>query len=46
MAYKGQRVLNAGEARRVFLKKTLGTKNPKEANAATPHVMAEFSLVG
>jgi hypothetical protein len=30
MAYKGQRVLNAGEARRVFLKKSLGTKNPKE----------------
>jgi hypothetical protein len=44
MAYKRQRVLNAGEARRVFLKKSLGIKNPKEANAAAPHVMVEFSL--
>jgi hypothetical protein len=39
------RVLNAGETRRVFLKKSLGTKNTREANAAAPHVLAEFNRI-
>lgn len=37
------RVLSFGETRRVFLKKSLGTKNLKDAKAAAPHVLAEFN---
>lgn len=37
------RVLNSDEARRVFLKKSLGTKNLKEAKAATPLIVADFN---
>jgi integrase len=39
------RVLNAGGPRRVFLKKSLGTKNLKEAKAAAPLVVADFNRV-
>src|ERR1700740_1945940 len=39
------RVLDADEPRRVFLKKSLGTKNPKEAKAAAPHVLADFGRI-
>src|ERR1700751_4002213 len=38
------RVLNTGE-RRVFLKKSLGTKSPKEAKAAAPHVLVDFNRI-
>lgn len=38
------RVLNRGE-RRVFLKKSLGTKSLKEAKAAAPHVLADFNRI-
>jgi hypothetical protein len=38
------RVLNTGE-RRVFLKKSLGTKSLKEAKAAAPHVLADFNRI-
>lgn len=37
------RVLNDDKSRRVFLKKSLGTKNLKEANAAAVHVLADFN---
>jgi integrase len=37
------RVLNSDETRRVFLKKSLGTKSLKEAKAAAPHVLADFN---
>ncbi|MGY8678572.1 hypothetical protein Q2941_12290 [Bradyrhizobium sp. UFLA05-153] len=36
------RVLNADEPRRVFLKKSLGTKSLKAANVAATHVLADF----
>jgi hypothetical protein len=36
-------VLNDDKSRRVFLKKSLGTKNLKEANAAAVHVLADFN---
>ena len=39
------RILNADEPRRVFLKKSLGTKDPKVANAAAPHVLADFNRI-
>jgi integrase len=39
------RVLNADEPRRVYLKKSLGTKNLKEAKAAAPQVVADFNRV-
>ena len=39
------RVLDADEPRRVFLKKSLGTKNLKEAKAATPQVVADFNRI-
>ncbi|WP_024509686.1 site-specific integrase [Bradyrhizobium sp. ARR65] len=39
------RVLDADEPRRVFLKKSLGTKNLKDAKAAAPHVLAEFGRI-
>ncbi|WP_316189713.1 site-specific integrase [Bradyrhizobium sp. SZCCHNS1054] len=39
------RVIDAGETRRVFLKKSLGTKNLKEAKAAAPHVLADFGRI-
>lgn len=39
------RVLDADEPRRVFLKKSLGTKNLKEATAAAPHVLAGFGRI-
>ena len=38
------RVLNTGE-RRVFLKKSLGTKSLKEAKAAAPHILADFNRI-
>lgn len=38
-------VLNSDGPRRVFLKKSLGTKNLKEAKAAAPHVLADFSRI-
>jgi integrase len=38
------RVLNTGE-RRVFLKKSLGTKSLKEAKVAAPHVLADFNRI-
>jgi integrase len=38
-------VLNDDAQRRVFLKKSLGTKNLKEANAAAPLVIAGFNRV-
>jgi hypothetical protein len=38
------RVLNTGE-RRVFLKKSLGTKSLKEAKASAPHVLADFNRI-
>jgi integrase len=38
------RVLNKGE-RRVFLKKSLGTKTLREAKAAAPHVLADFNRI-
>jgi integrase len=38
-------VLDADEPRRVFLKKSLGTKSLKEAKAAAPHVMADFNRI-
>jgi hypothetical protein len=37
------RVLNDDKSRRVFLKKSLGTKSLKEANAAAVHVLADFN---
>ena len=39
------RVLGADETRRVFLKKSLGTKNLKEAKAAAPHVLTDFGRI-
>jgi hypothetical protein len=39
------RVLGTDKARRVFLKKSLGTKNRKEAQAAAPHVLADFGRI-
>jgi integrase len=39
------RVLNDDKSRRVFLKKSLGTKNLKEANAAAVHVLADFNRI-
>jgi integrase len=39
------RVLDTDKARRVFLKKSLGTKNRKEAQAAAPHVLADFGRI-
>jgi hypothetical protein len=39
------RVLDTEEPRRVFLKKSLGTKNRKEAQAAAPHVLADFGRI-
>jgi integrase len=39
------RVLNDDASRRVFLKKSLGTKKIKEANAAAPLVMADFNRI-
>lgn len=39
------RILNAGAARRVFLKKSLGTKSLKEANAAAVFVIADFNRI-
>lgn len=39
------RVVNADEPRRVFLKKSLGTKTLKDAKAAAPHVLAEFNRI-
>src|ERR1700753_2960720 len=38
-------VLDADKSRRVFLKKSLGTKNLKEAKAAAPHVLADFGRI-
>ena len=37
------RVQNDDKSRRVFLKKSLGTKSLKEANAAAVHVLADFN---
>lgn len=37
------RVLNSDRPRLVFLKKSLGTKNLKEANVAALHVLADFN---
>ena len=39
------RVLDTDKARRVFLKKSLGTKNWKEAQAAAPRVLADFGRI-
>ncbi|MCU1340480.1 MAG: Lambda integrase-like/DNA breaking-rejoining enzyme catalytic core [Bryobacterales bacterium] len=39
------RVLDADEPRRVFLKKSLGTKSLKEAKAAAPLVVADFNRI-
>jgi integrase len=39
------RVLDTDKPRRVFLKKSLGTKNPKEAKAAAPHVLSDFGRI-
>jgi hypothetical protein len=39
------RVLDADETRRVFLKKSLGTKSLKEAKAAAPLVVADFNRI-
>lgn len=39
------RVLDADEPRRVFLKKSLGTKNLKDAKAAAPLVVADFNRI-
>jgi hypothetical protein len=39
------RVLDVDGTRRVFLKKSLGTKNLKEAKAAAPHVLAYFNRI-
>lgn len=39
------RVLDADEPRRVFLKKSLGTKSLKEAKIATPPVVADFNRI-
>jgi hypothetical protein len=36
------RVLNSGRERKVFLKKSLGTKSLKAANVAATHVLADF----
>jgi integrase len=38
-------VLNTGEARRVFLKKSLSTKSLKKAKAAAPLVLADFNRI-
>ncbi|WP_343208230.1 site-specific integrase [Bradyrhizobium sp. Ai1a-2] len=38
-------ILDADEPRRVFLKKSLGTKNLKEAKAAAPHVLTDFNRI-
>ena|SRR5712664_3257052 len=42
---KQSRVLDADEPRRVFLKKSLGTKILKEAKAAAPQVVADFNRI-
>jgi hypothetical protein len=39
------RVLDSDETRRVFLKKSLGTKSLKEAKVAAPHVVADFNRI-
>ena len=39
------RVLNTSERRRVFLKKSLGTKSLKEAKAAAPHILTDFNRI-
>jgi hypothetical protein len=39
------RVVDADEPRRVFLKKSLGTKVLKEAKGAAPHVLADFNRI-
>src|SRR5271156_1151335 len=39
------RVLDADNDRRVFLKKSLGIKNRKEAQAAAPHVLSDFARI-
>jgi hypothetical protein len=39
------RVLSDDKPRRVFLKKSLGTKSLKEANAAATHVLTEFNRI-
>lgn len=39
------RVIDTDEPRRVFLKKSLGTKVLKEAKAAAPHVLADFNRI-
>ena len=38
-------VLDADAPRRVLLKKSLGTKNLKEAKAAAPHIVADFNRI-
>ena len=38
-------VLGDDKPRRVFLKKSLGTKSLKEANAAATHVLTEFNRI-
>jgi hypothetical protein len=39
------RILDADQPRRVFLKKSLGTKNRKEAVAAAPLILADFNRI-
>lgn len=39
------RVLDIDASHRVFLKKSLGTKDPREAKAAAVHVLADFSRI-
>jgi hypothetical protein len=39
------RVLSDDKPRRVFLKKSLGTKSLKEANVAATHVLTEFNRI-
>src|ERR1700689_4862871 len=39
------RVVGADDPRRVFLKKSLGTKVLKDAKAAAPHVLADFNRI-
>jgi integrase len=38
-------ILDADEPRRVFLKKSLGTKNLKEAKVAAPPILADFNRI-
>jgi integrase len=38
-------ILDTDEPRRVFLKKSLGTKKLKEAKAAAPHIVADFNRI-